>query len=153
MIARDRMLVVSGWILAFPLFFLAAGGGQASGDSDGPASGRSGFVLPRKHETSLTREERRGKGLYEYYCALCHGKTGNADGFNSYNLNPPPAKHTDTTLMATLSDAQIQKIIREGGASMGRSPQMPPWGNVLTEREIADITAFIRTLPSSGAGP
>jgi len=145
--------MVIRWMLIFPLLVLMGVNDQASSNSDGPAPSQSTFVLPQKHRTSLTREELRGKALYEYYCALCHGKTGNADGFNSYNVSPPPAKHTDTTLMATLSNTQIQKIIREGGPSIGRSPQMPPWGNVLTDQEIADLTAFIRTLSSSAEGP
>jgi mono/diheme cytochrome c family protein len=48
--------------------------------------------------------------------------------------------------MGTLSDAQIHRMIKEGGGALGRSPQMPPWGKVLSDREIANVTAFIRTL-------
>jgi mono/diheme cytochrome c family protein len=48
--------------------------------------------------------------------------------------------------MGTLSDTQIHRIIMEGGRALGRSPQMPPWGGVMSDREIADVTAFIRTL-------
>ncbi len=110
------------------------------------ASGSQTFVLPQKHTTSLTREEQRGQLSYVYYCALCHGNTGNADGFNSYNLSIPAAKHSDATVMATLSDSQIQQIIRDGGPSLGRSPLMPPWGGILKDKELSDITAFIRTL-------
>ena len=113
---------------------------------------QSGFVLPQKHMTSLTREEQHGKVLYEYYCVLCHGKTGEGDGFNSFNLSTPPARHADATFMGTLSDTQIQLVIREGGSVLGRSPQMPPWGRVLTDQEISNMTAFIRTLAQPGEG-
>jgi mono/diheme cytochrome c family protein len=113
-------------------------------------SEQSGFVLPQKHLTSLTREEQRGKVLYEYYCALCHGKTGEGDGFNSFTMSTPPARHADAILMGTLSDTQIQLVIREGGSALGRSPQMPPWGGVLTDQEISDLTVFIRTLAKPG---
>lgn len=124
----------------------AGGGGPGSGATEpGKPSGKS-FALPPAQDPGLSREARRGKALYEYYCALCHGTTGNADGFNAFNLRTPPTRHTDPILMGTLSDTQIQRIIREGGGALGRSPQMPPWGGVLSDGEIADITAFIRTL-------
>ncbi len=116
------------------------------------ASVSQAFALPQKHTTSLNRVERRGQVLYAYYCALCHGESGNADGFNAYNMSTPPAKHSDAKVMATLSDTQIKKIIREGGPSLGRSHQMPPWGGVLTNQEITDLTAFIRTLSVADSG-
>ena len=131
----------------------AQGGGSGSAGSDNALKQGKPFELPRKDASGLSREARRGKVLYEYYCALCHGKTGDADGFNAYNLRTPPTEHTDPILMGTLSDTQIQRIVKEGGGALGRSPQMPPWGGVLSDREIGHITAFIRTLaaPSENA--
>ncbi len=38
----------------------------------------------------------------------------------------------------------------EGGSALERSPQMPPWGGVLTDQEISDLTVFIRTLAKPG---
>jgi mono/diheme cytochrome c family protein len=131
------------------LVLLPAAGGWSEtkppGADNAAARGKE-FVLPQKHDSSLSREAKRGRALYEYYCALCHGKRGDADGFNATNLRTPPARHTDPILMGTLSDAQIQRIIKEGGGALGRSPQMPPWGGVLKSQEIADLAVFIRTL-------
>jgi hypothetical protein len=78
-----------------------------------PAS--SGLVLPQKRKSELTPAEQKGQSLYEYYCALCHGKTGKADGFNSYNLTHSPKNLADRAQMAVLSDSQIEKVIRDGG--------------------------------------
>jgi mono/diheme cytochrome c family protein len=131
------------------LVFLASctsGTGAGSAKPDNTASPAKTFALPRQHDSGLSREARLGRGLYEYYCAFCHGKKGDADGFNAYNLRTPPTRHSDPILMGTLSDTQIQRIIKEGGGALGRSPQMPPWGGVLSDREIVDVTAFIRTL-------
>jgi mono/diheme cytochrome c family protein len=47
--------------------------------------------------------------------------------------------------MASLSDKQIVKAIRGGGAALGLSPQMPAWGGVLSQKQAADLTVFIRT--------
>jgi len=133
----------------FLLVLLSAGAGWSEtkpSGSDNAVVRRKEFVLPRKHDSGLSLEAKRGRALYEYYCAICHGKQGNADGFNAANLKTPPMKHSDPILMGTLSDAQIRRVVKEGGAALGRSPQMPPWGGVLKDREIADLAAFVRTL-------
>lgn len=113
------------------------------------------FVLPQKKTTGLTAGENRGKNLYQYYCAVCHGNTGNADGFNSFSVTPTPAKLSDPKLMAALSDDAIQKTIKEGGAGVGLSPHMPAWGGVFTDENISDLTHFIRTLsnPKNSSSP
>ncbi len=131
------------------IVLLATGvGGSGAGKpgSDNAAARGKEFLLPQKYESGLSREAKRGRVLYEDYCAICHGKQGNADGFNAYNLRTPPTRHTDPILMGTLSDTQVHRMIKEGGKAMGRSPQMPPWGGVLNDREITEVTAFIRTL-------
>ena len=141
-----RLRVITSTMFLFLYLISAAFGDEHPRSSSETAKKPSGFVLPQKPETQLTRSERHGKNIYEYYCSLCHGKTGNADGFNSFNLNPPPAKLADTNRMAARTDFQIQKIIREGGTTLNLSPLMPPWGGVLTDKEIIDLTAFVRTL-------
>ena len=137
------------WTAIVVLVLLPAGAGWSETKppaTDNAAARSKEFALPQKHDSGLSREAKRGRSHYEYYCAICHGKRGNADGFNAPNLRTPPARHTDPIFMGTLSDAQIQRIIKEGGGALGRSPQMPPWGGVLKIQEISDLTAFIRTL-------
>ncbi len=104
------------------------------------------FEVPHKPESTLTASEQRGANLYAYYCAVCHGKNGEGDGFNSSQLSTPPAKHDDATFMSTFSDADVAKAIKGGGPALGRSTDMPPWGRVLTDREVSDLVAFVRTL-------
>ncbi len=135
-------------MIALMVLLATSVGGTGAGKpgTDNAAARRKEFVLPQKHDAALSREAKLGRDLYGYYCALCHGKQGNADGFNAYNLRTPPTRHTDPILMGTLSDTQIHRMIKEGGGALGRSPQMPPWGGVLNDREIANVTAFIRTL-------
>ncbi|MFZ0451633.1 MAG: cytochrome c [Desulfatiglandaceae bacterium] len=112
----------------------------------------SKFQLPQIPKSALTPAEQKGRALYEYYCTLCHGKTGKGDGINSYNLSKPPRNFTDRARMAAISDSQIQKVIKEGGTVMSLSPLMPAWGGVLTVGEASDLTAFIRTLAKQDGG-
>jgi mono/diheme cytochrome c family protein len=129
------------------LFFLTtAGSSIAVAASSEEKVQQPLFEVPHKPESTLTASEQRGANLYAYYCAVCHGKNGEGDGFNSSQLSTPPANHADTALMSTLTDADIEKVIKGGGPALGRSPQMPPWGRVLTDRDVADLVAFIRML-------
>jgi cytochrome c553 len=87
-----------------------------------------------------------GKKLYEQFCASCHGQSGRGDGPAAAALNPKPHNHTDKATMSKLSDDELFKVIKNGGASVGKSPLMPPWGASLKDDQIKEILAYIRTL-------
>jgi len=140
------MIMTLGGALLFSLFVSLSVTGQMPQTSPQGGVKKAEFVLPQKHESRLTSAGQRGQALYEFYCYLCHGKSGNADDFNSYSLTTPPAKFADAALMATLSDTQIQTVIKGGGPALSLSPQMPTWGGVLTDKQVDDVIAFIRTL-------
>jgi mono/diheme cytochrome c family protein len=146
-----RAVIVGGGLLC-SLVVLSGQAGQVSHTVPKNHSASSVFVLPQKPKNELTPAEQKGQSLYEYYCVICHGKRGKGDGFNSYNLTKPPKNFTDRDQMAVLSDSQIEKAIRDGGTALGLSPQMPAWVGVLTEKEAADVTAFIRTLAVQDGG-
>lgn len=94
----------------------------------------------------LTYGQRKGKLVFEKYCAVCHGSEGKGDGFNAYNLDPRPRDLTDSTYMAALADARLAETIREGGRRFNKSILMPAWGNTLTADQIDDIIAYVRSL-------
>lgn len=82
-----------------------------------------------------------GKTKYDLLCVSCHGATGQGDGVAAAALNPKPKNLQKTTK----TDAELTKIIKEGGASMGMSALMPAWGATLKENDIADIVAYIKS--------
>jgi cytochrome c oxidase cbb3-type subunit 3 len=88
----------------------------------------------------------QGKKLYGQFCASCHGQSGKGDGAAAAALNPKPRDHTDKDYMSKMSDADMLSVIKNGGASIGKSPLMPPWGASLKDDQIQDIIAYIRTL-------
>jgi mono/diheme cytochrome c family protein len=95
-----------------------------------------------------------GAAIYARNCAGCHGAQGDGDGPLSASLVPKPAQHSDGTYMNALSDAHLFKVISEGGAAVGKSNMMAPWGPTLSDEEIRSVIAFIRTLadpPYEGA--
>ena len=106
-------------------------------------------TLTQVHEVPL-RKELRGKGLYQHYCAVCHGLTGEGDGFNAYTLDPKPRDFTDVSLMSRRSDGDLYRVITQGGPAVEKSSLMPPWGKVLKEKEVQEIIRYLRTFAMTG---
>ncbi len=90
----------------------------------------------------------RGAEHYQLYCATCHGAEGGGDGPSSVALDPKPAAHSDGNYMNALTDEYLTKVIKEGGAAVGKSPLMVPWGGALNDDQLKDVIAFIRSLAS-----
>jgi mono/diheme cytochrome c family protein len=87
-----------------------------------------------------------GASLYALYCASCHGARGDGDGPIAQALDPRPARHSDGSTMNALTDDYLFRVIAEGGAALGKSPLMAPWGGTLDDAQIRALVAFIRTL-------
>ena len=85
--------------------------------------------------------------LFQFYCAQCHGKTGDGKGPNVTKDFPvTPRAFNNATEMNKLTDADIKNVIREGGPIASKSPMMPPWGKTLTEAQIEGLLKKLREL-------
>ncbi len=91
-------------------------------------------------------DAQKGGPLYKQNCVVCHGESGKGDGPGAAALNPRPRDFTDKAYMSTLDDKKILEIVQKGGAAVGKSPLMPPMGGALSEAQIQDIVAYVRTL-------
>lgn len=87
-----------------------------------------------------------GKLTYEKTCSMCHGPLGKGDGPAAAALPTKPRNHTDGQYMNTLKDEYLFKIIKDGGASVGKAQFMPGWGAQLKDPEIWNVIAYIRSL-------
>ena len=97
-------------------------------------------------EGNLRGDAANGAELYALYCSSCHGKTGKGDGPVAAAFPTRPADHSDAAYMGKLSDAHIYKVIQKGGASVGKSPLMAPWGGILSDPQLRDLVAYVRQL-------
>jgi mono/diheme cytochrome c family protein len=95
---------------------------------------------------AVEADAKAGKADYQIYCASCHGEAGEGDGPVAQALNPKPARHSDGAYMNPLTDDYLFKVIKFGGASVGKSAMMAPLGGSLSDQQIRNIIAFIRTL-------
>ncbi len=87
-----------------------------------------------------------GKAKYDQMCASCHGTMGKGDGVAAAALNPKPRNLTDKAYMSKRTDADLVKVIKNGGPALGLSSSMPPWGSSLSDADINNIVAYIRSL-------
>lgn len=95
---------------------------------------------------TVTEADRsQAKELFASRCTPCHGATGGGDGPASANLSPKPRNFHDTTWQSSVTNEHITKIIRYGGASVGKSAAMPANPD-LTEKGavVAALTGQIR---------
>jgi len=92
-----------------------------------------------------------GKQAFQTYCAGCHGETGQGDGFNSFNLDPHPRDLSDPAFQKGKTNADLADTIRRGGAGVGLSSLMPPWGHTLDARHIDAVVLHVRSLERSNA--
>lgn len=95
---------------------------------------------------AMTYSERFGEKLFGKYCAICHGASGQGDGFNSFNLDPRPRDLTDSSYINTVSDSRLTEIIAQGGKGTGKSVLMPAYEHTLSNGEIGDLINYIRYL-------
>ncbi len=87
----------------------------------------------------------KGQGTYAAKCQVCHGEKGDGNGPAGKSLTPHPANFTDAKFMALKTDDHLTKVIKDGGAAVGKSPIMSAFGGQLTDGEVADLVAYIRT--------
>jgi mono/diheme cytochrome c family protein len=87
-----------------------------------------------------------GKQVYQTYCVGCHGDAGQGDGFNSFNLDPHPRDLSNPAFQKSKSNADLADAIRRGGAGVGLSSLMPPWGRTLDARHVDAVVLYVRSV-------
>ena len=87
----------------------------------------------------------KGKKIYVDKCLKCHGEKGRGDGPRAYDLSKKPADYTDKEKMSKFTDADLNKVVKEG-----KKP-MPAFGKKLSDEEIGGVIAYIRTFVGARA--
>jgi len=88
----------------------------------------------------------KGKALFAQNCAACHGTAGKGDGAAAAALNPKPRDLTDKAYIGGLKNEYLIDIVKKGGAAVGKSAAMPPWGAAMKDDQIRDVITFVRSL-------
>lgn len=104
-----------------------------SGPSHGmPGGGGGGMAMARQ--------------IFAGTCSTCHGMDGTGNGPAAATLGPVhPRNYTDPAWQASVTDADIKKIIVMGGQAVGKSPMMPPNVQLQDQPEVLNgLVTIIR---------
>jgi mono/diheme cytochrome c family protein len=128
------------FILGVMLLTACGGGGEGNtppeiGTLESVPADYAGRTNPLSVDASAD-----GAKIFKTNCETCHGPQGYGDGPISDALDPKPQDLAE--LQAVAADDYLYWRIAEG--SPGTS--MPPWKNILTEEQVWQTVAFIRTL-------
>ncbi|MES2662828.1 MAG: c-type cytochrome [Pseudomonadota bacterium] len=98
-------------------------------------------VLQLRNQAMLREVD--GQKIFQDRCVLCHGRTGHGDGRMSRVIkDPPPFNLTESNM----PKEYLELIISNGGAAVGRSPQMPPWKDQLSKPELDALIDYLMKL-------
>ncbi len=87
----------------------------------------------------LSPREKLGERLFQANCAHCHAADGTGRNWIGSFLQPPPPDFTRAAAAARLSRATVHAVTRDGRAATS----MPAWKDVLREREIDAVSAYV----------
>jgi mono/diheme cytochrome c family protein len=134
---------------ATPAATAAAGAPAALAAAPVAGTGAAGAAPAAPAPPPLSYEQRLGRDVYQRYCQVCHGERGGGDGFNAFNLDPHPRDFSDPVFQNKKSDADLADAVRRGGAGVGLTSLMPPWGRTLSGRQVDSVVLYLRTLRKS----
>ena len=99
------------------------------------------------HKNSPEAAQYRGTLVFLNYCTTCHGTNADGQGRAARLYTPKPAN----LRASMMPDVYKEGIIRRGGQALGRSEFMPPWGQELTDEQIRDVVAYLRSIAPPNA--
>jgi mono/diheme cytochrome c family protein len=85
-----------------------------------------------------------GKDIFTSNCASCHGDSGKGDGPAGASLNPKPADLTEPA--KNDSDGELLWHVAEGSGAGTPGSAMPAWKNTLSQDQMWQVIAYLRTL-------
>src|SRR5262245_15280026 len=98
----------------------------------------------------------RGKALYDRHCTACHGPGGKGDGPAAFYVAPRPRdfstglyKIRSTETGSVPTDDDLIQSIRQGLYGTA----MPGWDRILSDADMQDVAAYIKSLSPHFATP
>ncbi|HWN04272.1 MAG TPA: c-type cytochrome, partial [Candidatus Dormibacteraeota bacterium] len=138
--------VLIGILIGFPISAAkSATPGQGPGQKAAAKGHEAGVIDPRIIE--------RGKQTFGTYCVNCHGTDGKGDGLAGQNLPIKPQNLTEGRIINALPDHFLHSIIAHGGQVVGLSPLMPNFTPFLSDVQIREVIAYVRTLAEPAYDP
>jgi mono/diheme cytochrome c family protein len=97
----------------------------------------SDMTLPMPN--GLKGDFAKGATFFIHNCAACHGTKGDGNGPRAYFITPPPRNF----LLAASRQRLNRPVIFEAVTNGRLGTNMPAWGKVLSNQEIANVAEFV----------
>lgn len=111
------------------------------------AAGLSALAAPPEPPGfELNGDVERGRQVFLKRCAICHGPTGDGRGTLSASLKVKPRDFTAQGALGRRSDWELYVVTRDGGQVLGLSTAMFGWGKLISDQEVRDAAAYVRSL-------
>jgi len=86
------------------------------------------------------------EATFQTICASCHGQSGKGDGIAAAALPVKPANFASPEFWETRDRESVLKVIREGGAAVGKDPLMAAYGGIYDEQQTEALADYVLSL-------
>lgn len=113
------------------------------------------LLLPLAMTGVYASDLANGQQVFETTCAVCHGVSGSPDPDSPVveGLGVVPADLSDPLFNSREPFGDWEMVVKYGGHAMGLAAQMPAHENALTDEQISDVTAYVKSLVDTRAYP
>jgi len=91
-------------------------------------------------------DAKNGRELYAEKCVLCHGGKGEGWDWAKKVAKPPVPVPDLAEVVPERSDEYLFNVVKNGGEAVERTRFMPAFGFQLTDQEVWDLVAYMRSL-------
>ncbi|MCF8211711.1 MAG: c-type cytochrome [Rhodoferax sp.] len=113
--------------------------GQAVASPSGQSSKIQTIDMQLQLPKELVGNAKRGGEFFKENCATCHGARGDGKGSRAAGLNPKPRNFLDAASRSQLNRPAIYAAVYDGKTGT----EMPAWGKVLNEQQVADVSEYV----------
>ena len=96
-----------------------------------------------------------GRDVFATSCATCHGPNGSPDPDSPIvqGLGVVPADLSDPLFNSREPAGDWEMVVKHGGDAMGLAAQMPPHKEALTDEQVENVVAYVKSIVDTSAFP